>query len=282
MTETIIELKNLSIGYGNKSVLQDVNAKINKGEIVGIIGCNGAGKSTLLKTIRGLLSKQSGEILYFGRKVESFSEKELAREVAYLQQNVEVGFGYTGKDIVLAGRYPYMKWWKGESISDEELALKCMEYTGTKELAERPVNEVSGGQKQRILLAKVLAQQTPILFLDEPTTGLDMVYQEEIFRFSKALAEMGKTILMVVHELNLAAKYCSRIILLGEGTVIADGRPDNVFTEKILSKAYNAPVRVIRSHNTNEIIEISTKEDNGRCQRDKELLELICCKGSIC
>ena len=109
-----------------------------------------------------------------------------------------------------------------------------------------------------------------------------MVYQEEIFRFSKALAEMGKTILMVVHELNLAAKYCSRIILLGEGTVIADGRPDNVFTEKILSKAYHAPVRVIRSHNTNEIIEISTKEDNGRCQRDKELLELICCKGSIC
>lgn len=282
MTETIIELKNLSIGYGNKSVLQDVNAKINKGEIVGIIGCNGAGKSTLLKTIRGLLPKQSGEILYFGRKLESFSEKELAREVAYLQQNVEVGFGYTGKDIVLAGRYPYMKWWKGESISDEELALKCMEYTGTKELAERPVNEVSGGQKQRILLAKVLAQQTPILFLDEPTTGLDMVYQEEIFRFSKALAEMGKTILMVVHELNLVAKYCSRIILLGEGTVIADGRPDNVFTEKILSKAYHAPVRVIRSHNTNEIIEISTKEDNGRCQRDKELLELICCKGSIC
>ena len=282
MTETIIELKNLSIGYGNKSVLQDVNAKINKGEIVGIIGCNGAGKSTLLKTIRGLLPKQSGEILYFGRKLESFSEKELAREVAYLQQNVEVGFGYTGKDIVLAGRYPYMKWWKGESISDEELALKCMEYTGTKELAERPVNEVSGGQKQRILLAKVLAQQTPILFSDEPTTGLDMVYQEEIFRFSKALAKMGKTILMVVHELNLAAKYCSRIILLGEGTVIADGRPDNVFTEKILSKAYNAPVRVIRSHNTNEIIEISTKEDNGRCQRDKELLELICCKGSIC
>ena len=282
MTETIIELKNLSIGYGNKSVLQDVNAKINKGEIVGIIGCNGAGKSTLLKTIRGLLPKQSGEILYFGRKLESFSEKELAREVAYLQQNVEVGFGYTGKDIVLAGRYPYMKWWKGESISDEELALKCMEYTGTKELAERPVNEVSGGQKQRILLAKVLAQQTPILFLDEPTTGLDMVYQEEIFRFSKALAKMGKTILMVVHELNLAAKYCSRIILLGEGTVIADGRPDNVFTEKILSKAYNATVRVIRSHNTNEIIEISTKEDNGRCQSDKELLELICCKGSIC
>lgn len=278
MANAIIELKNLSIGYGNKKVLQGVNAKINKGEIVGIIGCNGAGKSTLLKTIRGLLPRQSGEVLYFDKALESFAEKELAREVAYLQQNVEVGFGYTGKDIVLAGRYPYMKWWEGESGSDEELALKCMEYTGTKELADRPVNEVSGGQKQRILLAKVLAQQTPILFLDEPTTGLDMVYQEEIFRFSKALAEKGKTILMVVHELNLAAKYCSRIILLGEGTVIADGKPDEVLTEEILSRAYNAPVRVIRSHNTNEIIEISTKEDCSRCQRDSELLELICCQ----
>lgn len=278
MANAIIELKNLSIGYGNKKVLQGVNAKINKGEIVGIIGCNGAGKSTLLKTIRGLLPRQSGEVLYFDKALESFAEKELAREVAYLQQNVEVGFGYTGKDIVLAGRYPYMKWWEGESSSDEELALKCMEYTGTKELAGRPVNEVSGGQKQRILLAKVLAQQTPILFLDEPTTGLDMVYQEEIFRFSKALAEKGKTILMVVHELNLAAKYCSRIILLGEGTVIADGKPDEVLTEAILSRAYNAPVRVIRSHNTNEIIEISTKEDCSRCQRDSELLELICCQ----
>ncbi|CAK7026100.1 ABC transporter ATP-binding protein [uncultured Phascolarctobacterium sp.] len=279
MANTIIELKNLSIGYGNKKVLQDVNAKINRGEIVGIIGCNGAGKSTLLKTIRGLLPRQSGEVLYFDKALESFAEKELAREVAYLQQNVEVGFGYTGKDIVLAGRYPYMKWWEGESRYDEELSLKCMEYTGTKELADRPVNEVSGGQKQRILLAKVLAQQTPILFLDEPTTGLDMVYQEEIFRFSKALAEMGKTILMVVHELNLAAKYCSRIILLGEGTVIADGKPEEVLTEEILSRAYNAPVRVIRSHNTNEIIEISTKEDCSRCQRDRELLELICCQG---
>lgn len=109
--------------------------------------------------------------------------------------------------------------------------------------------------------------------------GWDMVYQEEIFRFSKALAEMGKTILMVVHELNLAAKYCSRIILLGEGTVIADGKPEEVLTEAILSRAYNAPVRVIRSHNTNEIIEISTKEDCSRCQRDRELLELICCQG---
>lgn len=278
MVSNIIELKNLSIGYGNKTVLSEVNANIRTGEIVGIIGCNGAGKSTLLKTIRGMLPKCSGEISFFGRNLEKFSERELAKEVAYLQQNVEVGFGYTGKDVVLAGRYPYMKWWRSESAADDELVMKCMEYTGTKELADRPLNEVSGGQKQRILLAKVLAQQTPILFLDEPTTGLDMVYQEEIFRFSKSLAEMGKTILMVVHELNLAAKYCSRIILLGKGKIIADGIPDEVFTDEMLSKAYGAPVCVIRNNNTNEIIEVTTQDDSCNCPKNKKLLELICCK----
>lgn len=192
MSDTVIEIKNLSIGYENKVVISDVNAAIKQGEIVGIIGCNGAGKSTFLKTIRGLLPKKSGEVLYFGKPLEEYDDKELACRVAYLQQHVEVGFGYTGRDIVLAGRYPYMKWWEKESGEDEMLALDCMAYTGTLDLADRPVTEVSGGQKQRILLAKVLAQQTPILFLDEPTTGLDMVYQEEIFRFAKELAQMGK------------------------------------------------------------------------------------------
>ena len=147
----------------------------------------------------------------------------------------------------MAGRYPYMKWWQRESKEDERLALDCMAYTGTADLADRPVTEVSGGQKQRILIAKVLAQQTPIIFLDEPTTGLDMVYQEEIFRFAKALAAMGKTVLMVVHELNLAAKYCQRILLLGEGRLLADGKPEEVFTEALLSRAYSADVKVERN-----------------------------------
>ena len=231
MSEAVIQVAQLKLGYGDRCVLKEASFSIGKGEIVGIIGCNGAGKSTLLKTIRGLLPKQGGRISYFGKPLEEYQDKELATKIAYLQQHVELGFGYTGKDIVMAGRYPYMKWWERESDADERLALACMEYTGTADLADRPVNEVSGGQKQRILIAKVLAQQTPIIFLDEPTTGLDMVYQEEIFRFAKALAAQGKTVLMVVHELNLASKYCSRILLLGEGTLLADGTPQEVFTE---------------------------------------------------
>lgn len=275
MSETVIEVKNLSIGYENKVVISDVNAAIKQGEIVGIIGCNGAGKSTFLKTIRGLLPKKSGEVLYFGKALEDYDDKELACRVAYLQQHVEVGFGYTGRDIVLAGRYPYMKWWEKESGEDEKLTLDCMAYTGTLDLADRPVTEVSGGQKQRILLAKVLAQQTPILFLDEPTTGLDMVYQEEIFRFAKELAQMGKTVLMVVHELNFAAKYCTRILLFGEGGLLADAPPEKAFTEELLSRAYKADISVVKNPLSGSL-EISTKVKTEGIAEEKSLLQRIC------
>ena len=275
MSDGVIELKNLTIGYGERHVLSDVNATIKTGEIVGIIGRNGAGKSTLLKTIRGILPKHSGEVTYLGKKLEEYHEKELACKVAYLQQHVEVGFGYTGQDIVLAGRYPYMKWYESESEADKQLALDCMDYTGTLELADTPVTEVSGGQKQRILLAKVLAQQTPILFLDEPTTGLDMVYQEEIFRFAKELAQMGKTILMVVHELNFAAKYCSRILLLGEGKLLADAPPEVAFTEELLSRAYDADIQVTRNPLNNNL-EITTKVNAKEKAKENALLQKIC------
>ena len=273
--DAVIQVEKLTIGYGTRSVLKDISFALGKGEIVGIIGCNGAGKSTLLKTIRGMLPKQSGTVSYFGKALEAYTDKELAMKIAYLQQHVEVGFGYTGKDIVMAGRYPYMKWWERESNEDEKLALACMDYTGTVDLSDRPVTEVSGGQKQRILIAKVLAQQTPIIFLDEPTTGLDMVYQEEIFRFAKALAAKGKTVLMVVHELNLASKYCSRILLLGEGTLLADGAPAQVFTEELLSRAYKADICVERDE-INHNLSISTRLSTETQQRQAELLTKIC------
>lgn len=275
MAQAVIQVAQLKIGYGERCVLKDASFSIGAGEIVGIIGCNGAGKSTLLKTIRGLLPKQGGSVSYFGKPLEAYADKELATKIAYLQQHVEVGFGYTGKDIVMAGRYPYMKWWERESEEDERLALACMEYTGTADLAERPVTEVSGGQKQRILIAKVLAQQTPIIFLDEPTTGLDMVYQEEIFRFAKALAAQGKTVLMVVHELNLASKYCSRILLLGEGTLLADGAPLEVFTEELLSRAYKADI-CVEWDEVNHNLHITTRMSEEAQSREAALLKRIC------
>lgn len=274
MSETVIELKNLNIGYEGKTVIKDINAKIGAGEIIGIIGANGAGKSTLLKTIRGMLPPKSGDTYYFGKNLKEFKDKDIAQKVAYLQQHVEVGFGYTGQDIVLAGRYPYMKWYESESEKDKELALDCMEYTGTRDLADRPMTEMSGGQKQRVLLAKVLAQQTPILFLDEPTTGLDMVYKEEIFRFARDLADAGKTVLMVVHELDLAAKYCKRIFLLGEGKLLADGKPEEVYTTELLNRAYKADICITRNP-VNNNWEITTNVHEEARERDAKILAKI-------
>lgn len=268
----VVKVENLSLGYGKNPVATGISFAVGKGQLVGIVGSNGAGKSTLLKTLRGLLPKIEGNISFFDRDLASYKEVELAQSIAYLQQQVQLDFAYTGEDLVLAGRYPYHKWWQGESKEDKELVQACLEYTGTLPLAQRPVNQLSGGQKQRLLLAKVLAQQTPILFLDEPTTGLDMVYQEEFFRFARELAQMGKTVLMVVHELPLAANYCQRILLLGKGRLLADGTPQAVFTDELLTAAYDAQVRACwHDNNKLELTTISQAKEERHA-----LLQEIC------
>lgn len=269
-----LELKDLSLGYENKVVVEKLNASIKPGELVGIIGCNGAGKSTLLKSLRGLLPPKSGEVLINGRALSTYKEKELALTIAYLQQQLSLSFDYTCLEIVLTGRYPHKKWWENEDGKDEELARACLEYTGTLELAERPINELSGGQRQRVLVAKILAQETPIVFLDEPTTGLDMVYQEEIFRFAKALAEAGKTVLMVVHELNLAARYCTRLMLIGQGCLLADGEPEKVLKEEILKEAYQSSLKVSHNPETGGV-EICTQPSAEELEKKQRLLEKI-------
>ena len=273
--ETVIAVKGLSAGYQNKSILNNVSFSVKRGEMIGIIGPNGAGKSTLLKTIRGLLPKQKGSIVLFETDIDALSERDFARNVAYLQQHVDVSFGYTGKELVMAGRYPYLEWWQGESADDETVVRQCMEYTGVWDLADTSVEQVSGGQKQRILLAKVLAQKTPILFLDEPTTGLDIVYQEEIFRFCETLCKAGKTVIMVAHELNLAAKFCNRLLLVANGGILADGSPEEVLDAGHLSIAYNVPVKVIKNPNSGGI-EITTLPSRAEEERKELLIKVIC------
>ena len=244
----VLSADSVCTGYGKENpVLKDVSFEIKQGEMVGIIGCNGAGKSTLLKTLRGILTPLSGKIYVNGRPSSELTDREFACQVAYLQQTMEVSFDYSARELVMAGRYPRLHWWEQEGQRDKAIADACMEYTGVKELADKPVSDMSGGQRQRVLLAKILAQQTPVLFLDEPATGLDIFYQEEIYRFCRELCQAGKTVLMVVHELNLAAKYCSKVLLLGNGKILADGKPREIMNEANMSRAYRVPVRVIEN-----------------------------------
>ena len=272
-----IEVSNAVKKYKNGvQALNQLSLSVEQGQIFSLLGQNGAGKSTLIRILTTYLRPTAGEITMLGKDV--YTEAEAIRsEIACVSQHISIDTHLSLEENMMFQSRLY----KIPKADAEKRMEKLIADFDLSKYRKYPVSSYSGGVKRRLDIALNMMSNPRILFLDEPTTGLDMVYQEEIFRFSKSLTEMGKTILMVVHELNLAAKYCSRIILLGDGTVIADGKPDDVFTETVLSKAYHAPVRVIRSHNTNEIIEISTKEDSSRYQRDRELLELICCKGYV-
>lgn len=238
----VISVNNITSGYDKHKIITDASFDINAGEFVGIIGKNGAGKSTMLKTLRGFLPVEKGSIKLFDRELSDYSQRDLAIQIAYLQQQVEMTFDYTARDMVMAGRYPYIKWWEQSSDRDLEIVEACMKYTGVTELADTPIKAMSGGQRQRVYLAKVLAQQTHVLFLDEPASGLDLFYQEEIFRFCREMCNYGKTVIMVVHELNLAARFCSRLMLLKEGTILADGCPDAVLKDSLLTEAYGVDI----------------------------------------
>ncbi len=243
----MIRVAGLYAGYEQQVILEDVSFGVEAGEMVGLIGPNGAGKSTLLKTLRGILAPLAGEIALMGRPIAELSAKEFARNAAYLQQHLEMTFDYSAREVVLSGRYPYLSWWRQERADDLAIAEACMAYTGVVDMAEKPLQAMSGGQRQRVLLAKVLAQQTPVLFLDEPATGLDIIYQEEIFRFCRELCAAGKTVVLVAHELSLAARFCSRLLLIGRGKLLADGLPREVLTADLLTHAYGAPVKVVEN-----------------------------------
>ena len=273
MNDYVIEADNLSTGYESHPVMEGLSFGVRPGELVGIIGPNGAGKSTLLKTLRGILSPLGGSVRLMGRPLTEQKEKEIALAVAYLQQQVNITFGYSVREIVMTGRYPYLKWWEKESGRDEAIVDACLAYTGVADLAEKSLTEISGGQRQRVLLAKVLAQQSPVMFLDEPATGLDIFYQEEIYRFARDLCRGGKTILMVVHEMNLAARFCSRLLVLGQGRLVADGPVADVLREDILTTAFGTPIRVSTNQQTGHHEVYSAAPENG--SRREALLSII-------
>ena len=244
MNEPVLQAEHLAAGYPGRTVLMDVSFAVRPGELVGLIGANGAGKSTLLKTVRGLLAPLGGTVALLGTGIQSLSPRAFAQRAAYLSQQTEIPFGYTVRDIAMTGRYPYLGWWQREGGRDRALVDASLAYVGMTALADRPMQELSGGQRQRALFAKVLAQQTPVLLLDEPATGLDLFYQEELFHFCQDICAAGRTVLMVVHELGLAARFCSRLLLFGGGHLLADGTPADVLTPARLTAAYDAPIAV--------------------------------------
>ncbi|WP_313559785.1 ABC transporter ATP-binding protein [Ruminiclostridium cellobioparum] len=247
--DSIIEINDLNYSINNKEILKGIDLNIKAGDFIGLIGPNGAGKTTLLKCINGL-NKSGGHIKIKGIDINKYTERLLAKEVALMQQNTTVGFPFPALDIVLMGRYPYIKRFRAESKEDYTIARRNMDYTHTGSLEESPVTEMSGGERQRVLFAKTLTQETDIILLDEPTASLDITYQEQIFEYSRELSSTGTTVVAAIHDLKIAARYCTRLVLMNCGEIVADGLPQEVLTSENLSRVYGINALVYKNRIT--------------------------------
>ena len=242
----MLTIEALTVSYGTRRVLTEISLEVNSGEVVALIGPNGAGKSTLVRAVSGIIPAQAGKVSADGEDLLAQTTMQRARSLAVVPQAVSMPPAFTVWETVLMGRTPYLNFLGQVSAKDEEIARLALERVDALELAERRVGELSGGEQQRVLLARALAQSTPILLLDEPTSNLDLHYQIGFMETVSSLARQDNlAVLVALHDLNLAARYGDRVALLVDGGVKAAGTPRQVLTPDLISAVYHLPVQVI-------------------------------------
>lgn len=274
MKNKVIEVSNLNFRINDNPILKNINLDVYAGEFIGLIGPNGAGKTTLLKSLNGI-NKCEGNIKLQETDIEELKDKEIALKIALMHQNTTVTFPFPAEEIVLMGRYPHLKRTQSMSSKDRGIAKKHMEFTDTYKLKHKPINQMSGGERQRVLFAKVLTQETDIILLDEPTASLDITHEEQIFKYSKELSLKGKTIIAAVHDLKIAAKYCTKLVLMSEGRIRAVGMPQDVLTSDNLKEAYKVNA-VVYDNPFSNLIDFYIYEK----KEEHKKVHLICGGGS--
>ncbi len=242
----MLKIEGLSVSYGQREVLHGVSLDVASGEVLALIGPNGSGKSTLIRAVSGVTPIERGDVHVDGRAVAELSVMERARYLSVVPQARNLPPAFSVYEAVLLGRTPYLGWLGRAGEHDHERVRTALERTQMTSMAERMIGELSGGEQQRVLLARALAQDTPVMLLDEPTTHLDLQHRESLIHLVRELA-VGKNlaVLMVLHDLNMASLYADRVSLLVEGRIQATGTPDEVLTEETLSRVYNLPVHII-------------------------------------
>ncbi|MGG3737407.1 ABC transporter ATP-binding protein [Aeribacillus pallidus] len=264
-----LETKSLTLSYGNTIIINELDLKIPKGEITVFIGGNGCGKSTLLRSLARLLKPMNGTVLLEGKAISKLSTREVAKKLAILPQSPTAPEGLTVLQLVKQGRYPYQNWFKQWSEDDEKKVQFALEVTGMKELAERQVDSLSGGQRQRAWIAMTLAQDTDIILLDEPTTYLDMTHQIEILDLLFELNEKEKrTIIMVLHDLNLACRYAHHIVAIRDKKIYAQGKPEDIITCQLVKDVFQMDCQV--THDPLFGTPLCIPYGRGRCILQKE------------
>lgn len=278
----IIEVREIKFRYSTDWLLNGLSLSVDQGEIAGLIGPNGSGKTTILKLLSKVLKQEGGSIWLMGRDIASMKQREIAKVVAVVPQGTSIAFPFTVREIVLMGRSPHLGLLQMERESDLRIADNAMALTDTLEFADRNIDELSGGERQRVIIARALAQDPKIMLLDEPTSYLDINHQVEIFDLIKRLnSESNLTVVIVSHDLNMAAEYCDRLILLKNGQVYKDGSPVEVITEANIREVYEANVVVSDNAITGAPHIIPISELMSREYRKHDLkVHLICGGGS--
>ncbi|HAJ3171386.1 TPA: Fe(3+) dicitrate ABC transporter ATP-binding protein FecE, partial [Escherichia coli] len=239
-----LRTENLTVSYGAQTVLDGLSLALPAGKITALLGPNGCGKSTLLNCFSRLLTPDSGEILLDEKPIAGFSARQLARRLALLPQHHLSPEGITVRELVSYGRSPWLSLWGRLSAEDNERVNVAMSQTRTRNLADRRLTQLSGGQRQRAFLAMVLAQDTPLILLDEPTTYLDINHQVELMRLMVELKRQGKTVVTVLHDLNQASRYCDHLVVLASGRVMAQGAPEAVMKPELLKTVFSVEAEI--------------------------------------
>ncbi len=242
----MIEALSLTCGYRKREVLKGIRLEVRKGDFVGVLGPNGTGKSTLLLTLAGVLGYTQGSLKVAGEEIAHTAPGWRARRIAVVQQRSEFSFPFQCLSVVLMGRYPYLSRWGGYSPADREAAMQAMEETETLHLARRLITEVSGGEAQRVIISRALAQKADLMLLDEATSSLDVAAKIRIFDLLRRKNSEGATIVCAMHDLNLAALYCRRLIFIKDQSILLDGETEETFKDEHLSRIYETDVRVCR------------------------------------
>ena len=249
----MVELDQVGYRIGQKWIVSDINLKIETGEFWVFAGPNGAGKSTLLRLISGELSPQKGKIRLFGHDIHAYSPQRLARIRAYLQQKREVNFPFRASEIVLLGRHPHLNGAK-ETSEDWAIAQKSMKQVEADAFTDRLYPTLSGGEASRVDLARILAQEPRLFLLDEPTNHLDPRHQVQILDLCRSIAASGKSVIAAIHDLNLAAMYADKVLMLRDGNTVAVGTPETVFTPRQLESVYDLPFEALRTSSGRTLI----------------------------
>lgn len=238
----MLQVENLSFKIKEKKILVQAGFQVHEGEFVGIIGPNGSGKSTLLKNVYKVLKPQEGKIMFMNRDLLTMSNREMAQQLAVVIQEQEASFDFTVEEVVMMGRHAKKKMMESENEADREIVHQTLRATGLYEIREQSFITLSGGEKQRAFIARALVQDTPCLLLDEPTNHLDIKYQLELMNLVKA---QKKTVVAVIHDLNIASMYCDRLYALKEGKIVASGTAKQVLTPEFIKEVYEVEAEIV-------------------------------------